>query len=100
MQIGRERWRGIVPVFGGDFKTGFIAYVSSFTYGLFLTPNNNTCKEHCDSTSHVKSLGGCMDVELVTYPDTELNGVSGDNMLVAALIHRNLRKSERGSDRK
>ena len=41
-----------------------------------------------------------MDVELVTYLDTELNGVSGDNMLVAALITRNLRKTERGSDRR
>ena len=39
-----------------------------------------------------------MDVELVTYSDTELNGVSGDKMLVAAVIPRKLRKVERGSD--
>ena len=74
--------------------------MSSFTCGLFLTPNSNYYKGHCDSISQVQSLGGCMDVELVTYPDTKLNGVSGDNMLVAALIPRNLRKMERGSDRR
>ena len=38
-----------------------------------------------------------MNVELVTYPDTELNGVSDDNMLVAGHIPRPLRKAERGS---
>ena len=63
-------------------------------YSLHLTVT--TIKDTV--TSQVQSLGGCMDVELVTYPDTKLNGVSGDNMLVAALIPRNLRKMERGSD--
>ena len=41
--------------------------------------------------------GGCMDVGLVTHPYTQLNGVSGDDMLIAGLIPRHLRKAERGS---
>ena len=40
--------------------------------------HNNNYQGHCDSTSQVQSVR-----ELVTYPDTKLNGVSGDNMFVA-----------------
>ena len=71
---------------------------------LFLTPNNNNYEGHCDSTSQVQSLGGgggggaaWMWNWSHTHADTELNGVSGDNMLVAGLIPRHLRKAERGS---